>query len=298
MHPIAVLIPAAALAFMPGLWAKKLLKRHNERDLESLPKGRELARLILDENGLQRVRVECTDVGDHYDPQVKAVRLARDKYDRNSLAAVTTAAHEAAHALQDATGYLPFVWRSRLVALARVTGQVGSVLLIAVPTAAMLGRRPIPAEVIIVSLFTMLATGLAAQVAAVPTELDASFRRALPLLRSRFVDEAQARDVREILLATSSTYVAASLLSVLNIWPWLGTPGRGMPITALSDSTTAVARVSLTATDADADGGRRLLQGRGSSGLAVRHRSMLARCVRVVAKPMIRGWFQLSRSLP
>ena len=97
------------------------------------------------------------------------------------------------------------MWRSRLVALARVTGQVRSVLLIAAPTAALLGRRRIPAEVVIVSLFTMLATGLAAQVAAVPTERDASFRRALPLLRRRFVDEAQARDVREILLATSST---------------------------------------------------------------------------------------------
>ena len=291
MHPVVVLIPAAALAFLPGLWARRLLKQHNQVDLEHLPKGRELARQILDEHGLQRVRVECTDVGDHYDPQVKAVRLAWDKYDRNSLAAVTTAAHEVSHALQDASGYLPFVWRIRLVSLARVTGQVGSILLIAAPTVALLGRRPIPGEVVVGALFAMLTTGLAAQLAALPTELDASFRRALPLLRNRIVDEEQARDARDILLATSSTYVAASLLSVLNIWPWLGTPGRGVPVTGLS-------AVSSSTCSAATDGVRRTTLRQRSSGGAGRHPSGLARTVRVVAKPLIKGWLGLSRGLP
>jgi Zn-dependent membrane protease YugP len=267
-----------------------------------LPKGHELARQILDEHGLTRVKVERTDVGDHYDPEAKAVRLARDKYDRNTLAAVTTAAHEAAHAIQDATEYAPFIWRTRLVSLARVTGQVGSVALVAVAATGLIGRRsfpPIPPIVVGISLFAMLATGVAAQLAALPTELDASFRRALPLLRSRYVDDEQARDVHEILLAASSTYVAASLLAVLNIWPWLGVPRVGVPLQETTrrkgDAVSAIPAVPR-------------LHNVGARGSNCPHpqdvivptrrtaspSGLLVKTVRVLSKPLVRLWFQIA----
>ena len=297
MHPVAIVIPVAALAFLPSLWAKQLLKRHNAQGREGLPKARELARQLLDEHGLQRVRVECTDLGDHYDPSAKAVRLARDKYDRNTLTAVTTAAHEVAHALQDAADYPPFVWRTRLVSLARVTGQVGSVLLIGVPAAAFTGRRPIPPALFSVPLFAMLATGLAAQFAAVPTEVDASFRRALPLLREKCIDEEQSRYARDILLATASTYVGASLLSVLHLWPWLGIPRRPFPLQALSalehDSSEARSMPSGTRDSlADAAPGKKPVRVVANRG------GLLAKTVRVLGKPLVRGWFQVSSRLP
>jgi len=294
MHPVAILIPFAVLAFLPELWARQLLKRHNVQLLEGLPTARALARQILDEQGLQRVRVECTDVGDHYDPSAKAVRLARDKYDRNSLAAVTTAAHEVAHALQDAADYPPFVWRTRLVSLARVTGQIGSVLLIGLPAAALIGRRPIPPGLFGVPLFAMLATGLAAQFAAVPTELDASFRRALPLLRKTCVDEEQARYARDILLASSSTYVGASLLSVLHIWPWLGIPRRGLPLNALPvfEKSTLSAIPSRVRTRNTPDSEALRPQPIRAAAKPV---GPLAKAVRLVGKPLVRSWFQVAR---
>jgi Zn-dependent membrane protease YugP len=295
MHPVLVVIPVAALALLPGLWAKRLLQTHGAQTRESLPTGHDLARRLLDDHRLQRIRVEPTDLGDHYDPEAKAVRLARDKYDRNTLAAVTTAAHEVAHALQDDAEYPPFVWRTRLMSLARVTGQVGSVLLIAVPTAALISRRPIPPALVSAPLFIMLATGLAVQLAAVPTELDASFRRALSMLRGTYLDAQQTSDAHKILLATSSTYVAASLLSVLHIWPWLGPPRRGMPIgssASLADGSTAAATA------------RSRIRGNDWHGTSHRQRSIrdvrkprswLAQTVRVLGKPLLRSWLRASR---
>jgi Zn-dependent membrane protease YugP len=217
-----LLVPVAVLVIGPRLWVRQVLKQHNRREDPSFPSGGELAKELLDRHNLQRVRVESSDIGDHYDPKAKAVRLTRDKIERKTLTAMTTAAHEVAHALQDASNYPPFVWRMRLVTLAQTTGQIGSVILIAVPAVALFTRQMVPPVLVGAAAFAMIGTGIAAQLVALPTELDASFGRAMPLLRAGYITEKQAKDARKILVASSLTYVASSLLSVLNIWPWLG----------------------------------------------------------------------------
>ena len=168
------------------------------------------------------MKVERTDIGDHYDPKTKAVRLTRDKFDRKTLTAMTTAAHEVAHAIQDASNYGPFIWRMRLVKLAQAAGQAGTVIIMAVPAAAVFTRHQVPPLLIGSAILAMLGTGIAAQVAALPTELDASFGRAMPMLRDGYISDEQSKNAKEILVASSLTYVVASLLAVLNIWPWLG----------------------------------------------------------------------------
>lgn len=226
MHPLLIVIPAVVLVLAPRLWVKRVLKKHDREEDGFARTSNALARDILDRHGLQAITVERTDIGDHYDPAAKAVRLSRDKFERRSLTAVTTAAHEVAHALQDASGYGPFVWRTRLAKVARVTGEMGTAMLIAVPAAALITRNPIPPIVIGAAALAMLGTGFAAQLVALPTELDASFHRALPLLRDGYIREEQVKATRQILIACSLTYVASSLAEVLGIWHWLR-PGLG-----------------------------------------------------------------------
>ena len=222
MNPVLVLIPAVALVLGPQLWVNHVLKRNNRRDQRRLPTGRELARELLDSHNLYKVRVESTDLGDHYDPQAKAVRLSRDKIDRRTLTAVTTAAHEVGHAIQHATGYAPFVWRTRMARVAQVTGQAGSAMLIAAPIAALVSRdNPIPPILIGVAAFAMLGTGVLAQLSALPTELDASFARALPMLKAGEITRREEKDARTILTACSMTYLASSLAGLLTVWRWL-----------------------------------------------------------------------------
>jgi Zn-dependent membrane protease YugP len=295
MHPVIIMIPAAALVLAPRLWVNHVLKQYNNDD-ESLNRtGAELARELLDWHDLPNVKVELTDLGDHYDPDARAVRLARDKFDHKSLTAMATAAHEVSHALQHAEHYQPFVWRRRLAKAARVTGEAGFVLLLTIPIAAMTDRQPLPPEAIGAAVLAMLGTGMTAQFVAIPSELDASFNRALPLLRDGYIAGEQVRDVRKILVACSLTYIASSLISVLNIWPWFGRrpsvqglltgpqPGvaRSHPVTAgrttarpfspaLSPTTRTLAHQPETSSDT---------------------------LLRLFAKPLIRGWLRLSRSV-
>jgi Zn-dependent membrane protease YugP len=198
------------------------MREHNRKDEDLGGTAAELARELLDWHELQHVKVEITDRGDHYDPEARAVRLNRDKLDRKSLTAYATAAHEVAHAIQHASRYGPFVWRMRLTRAAQVVSKAGIVLLLSVPIARMMGRQPLPPAVVGSTLFTMLGTGVAVQITALPAELDASFGRALPLLRDGYIDDEQVKQVRKVLLACSLTYIASSLVSVLYIWPWLG----------------------------------------------------------------------------
>ncbi len=231
MHPAIILVPVAAMILGPRIWVGRVLRRHNQED-ENLPgNAADQARAWLDSHQLQLVKVELTDRGDHYDPEARAIRLSRDKFDRKSLTAVTTAAHEVSHALQDAEDYAPFVWRTRLAHLAMATSQVGTVVLLAVPAAALFAHRPIPPLLIGSTLLAMLSSGLVLQLASLQTELDASFKRALPMLQDGVVDSRQMTDAKNILIACSLTYVASSLVSVLNIWPWLG---RGGVLSGLS----------------------------------------------------------------
>jgi Zn-dependent membrane protease YugP len=224
MHAVIVLVPILTAAFGPRLWATWLLRRHDGFD-ERLPPAHLLARQLLDRQDLGLVRVELTDLGDHYDPRAKSVRLNRAHFDHRSLTAATTAAHEVGHALQDAADYWPFRLHLRLARASRIAGDIGTVLLIGIPVAAMVAKGPIPAIAVGAAAAGMLGTSLAAQLAALPSELDASFRRALPLLRGH-TDNDGFRDARLILLACSLTYVSSSLNPFLVLWPWIGGPLR------------------------------------------------------------------------
>ncbi len=288
MHPIIIVIPAAALIFGPRLWVRYVLNQHNRKDGEVPVTAGELARQLLDRQQLYSIRVESTDMGDHYDHRAKAVRLNRDKIDRRTLTAVTTAAHEVAHAFQDASGYGPFVWRTRLVKVAQVTMEVGSVMLLAVPVTALATHRPVPPVVVGTAAISVLGAGVATQLAALPSELDASFGRALPMLRDGVISAGQVKDARKIMVACSLTYIASSLAAVLSLWPWLGRAPR-----------TSMSGLGMIALDATADnitGDREPVhcapQRRKRSTRIRNTPGLVEDLVRQVGKPLIRSWFR------
>jgi len=297
MHPaVVILVPIAALVVGPRLWVMRVLKQHNQREQEGFRTGGEMAEELLERHELHAVRVEWTDIGDHYDPATKTVRLTRDKYERKTLTAITTAAHEVAHAVQDASDYGPFLWRMRLVKLAQATGLAGSVILIAAPVTAMLTRYRVSPVFVGAAAMAMLGTGMAAQLAALPTELDASFRRAMPLLRDDYLDEQQSEDAKKILVASSLTYVASSLLTVMNIWPWLGRWGpTRLPVRlSLQNS------LDTHPTQIDDRVKNVVVKQPDRRNLNVKRRAchrnqtgVLPAVVRIISKPIIRSWFCL-----
>jgi Zn-dependent membrane protease YugP len=221
MHIVVALAILLALVIGPGIWVKRVMERYSKPADRYPQTGGESARMLLDSLGLQKIGVETTDSGDHYDPKEKMVRLTASNFDSRSLTAVTIAAHEVGHALQDASGFAPLKIRTQLVKWVSPIEKTGAVLLMATPL--IIGLTRVPAAGLLFFLGGMLTLGsaVAVHLLTLPTEFDASFGRALPLLAEQNilkpVDEPHAR---RLLKAAALTYVSASLMSLLNIARW------------------------------------------------------------------------------
>jgi Zn-dependent membrane protease YugP len=222
MQFLLLAILLLTVVFGPGLWVRRVMARYSDPADRYEGTGGELARHLLDHFGLAGVRVEETGQGDHYDPQEKAVRLTADKYAGRSLTAVTVAAHEVGHALQDAEGYAPLRARTRLVMLSRGAEKVGAGLLLLAPLLGLLTRAPQVTGLMFLGGFLSLGSAALVHLVTLPTEFDASFQRALPMLEDGdYLHRADLPHARRLLKAAALTYVAASLMSLLNIARWL-----------------------------------------------------------------------------
>lgn len=221
MHLVVFALIILTIIFGPGLWVQRVLARYSEPADRYAGTGAQLARFLLNKNGLEDVKVEQTEQGDHYDPDAKAVRLTPDKYEGRSLTAITVAAHEVGHALQDRDGYGPLKFRTRLVKATRYVEKLGAGILMVSPFIGALTRVPMIGVIMFLGGFLTLGSSALIHLVTLPTEFDASFNRALPILEDRnILKEADRGCARRILKAAAYTYVSASLMSLLNIARW------------------------------------------------------------------------------
>lgn len=222
MRSLLFLLILALLMLGPALWVQVALRRHSAQD-PSLPgTGGELAAHLLRFFQLDGVRLELSAIGDHYDPATRTVRLAPANMGGRSLTAVATAAHEVGHALQHAMGYAPLATRTRLARAAVSLQRFATVMFLAAPVILLLARSPSAAALLAaIALGSVLLT-TAIHLVTLPVEFDASFNRALPILRDGgHLREDELRAVRKILLACAMTYVSQSLLALLTLRFWL-----------------------------------------------------------------------------
>jgi uncharacterized protein len=218
-------IPAAllvlALIVAPQLWILSVLRRHSvQRDV--IPwSGAEFARHLLDRMKLAGVRVEETERGDHYHPLAKAVRLKSEHFYGRSLAAIVVAAHEVGHAMQDATGYGPLQTRTQIAGWVDFIHRAGTILVVASPAIAALLRSPIGIGIGIAAGALTSISAVVMHAVTLPVEFDASFNRALVVLRhGRFIPEEEMGAARHILTAAAYTYVAGALIDIINLPRW------------------------------------------------------------------------------
>ncbi|MCP4317190.1 MAG: zinc metallopeptidase [Hyphomicrobiales bacterium] len=215
---IAALLLLMGLAFGPTLWVRHVMGKHAADRIDYPGTGGEFARHLLDHHGLDHVSVEVTPEGDHYDAGAKAVRLSQKLHDGKSVTAVAVAAHEVGHALQDRDGFAPLKWSQRLVTTANLTDRVGSVLIVGLSA---IGGAALSPRFFLFGILAIVLIGLirvAAYLVMLPVELDASFRRAYPIMvQGGYLPQEDLPAVHSVLKAAAYTYVAASLFQVLNL---------------------------------------------------------------------------------
>lgn len=180
--------------------------------------GSQVARMILDRNGLYDVRIEpiAGNLTDHYDPRTKVVRLSRNVYSGNSIAAVSVAAHEVGHAIQHGEGYFPLLIRNNIAPIASIGSRFVWILiflgLIISPFLLELG--------IILYLAVVLF-----QIVTLPVEFNAS-RRALYQLENGIILRDEIEPSKKVLSAAALTYVAATLVAIGQLLRLLALSGR------------------------------------------------------------------------
>ena len=196
------------------------MRKHDAAREDFPGTGGELARHLLDEAGLRTIKVERVVEGDHYSPADKAVRLSARNFDSKSVTAVAVAAHEVCHALQDRDAYAPLILRQKLALTCIAIERAGSMMMMATPLVFALTRSPVVLVAEVVLALGILASTVVIHIFTLPTEYDASFNRALPILKN-YLPAEDMPGARSVLKAAAFTYVASALVSLLDIARWL-----------------------------------------------------------------------------
>ncbi len=206
-----LIIPVLILAF----WAQSRVKgtyRKYAKEPNSLNMtGGQIARRILDRNGLTDVRVMpiAGELTDHYDPRVKEVHLSEHVYSGRSVSSASIAAHEVGHALQHANGYVPLTLRASILPVA----NLGSTAAFPLFLAGLFFRIPMLMDIGII----FFAAALLFHIITLPVEFNASHRAIMELSNGWAVRQDELAGNKKVLNAAALTYVASTLMALVQL---------------------------------------------------------------------------------
>ena len=207
-----------AVIFGPSLWVKLVMSRYSSEKPEMPGTGGELAKHLIKRFSLKDVEVEITELGDHYDPIEKKVRLSREHYESKSLTAVAIAAHEVGHAIQDHQGDKRLATRTKMVPIVNLLARWSVVIISLSPVIGIITRHPIPFSLLLFIGLSGFIARMMMHAVTLPIEFDASFSKALPILREGdYVSQSNEKAVSHVLRAAALTYVSAALDDTLNL---------------------------------------------------------------------------------
>ena len=200
------ILPGLILAFYAQAKISSAYEKYKKIGSSTNLSGAEVAREILDRNGLNYVKINLVNgkLSDHYDPRDKTLNLSRDVYYKNSIASVSIAAHEVGHAIQDSVEYVPLKVRATLVPLANLGTQLSFFLII-------LGFF---FSVFFIKLgIALFFFAVLFQIVTLPVEFNAS-NRAKKELANWIISEEDLIGTREVLNAAALTYVASTIVAI------------------------------------------------------------------------------------
>ena len=219
---LAGMLIVLALIFGPSLWVKFVMSKYSPQLPEISGTGGELAKHLIERFSLKDVKVEITEQGDHYDPIEKKVRLVRENYESKSLTAIAIAAHEVGHAIQDQQGDKRLATRTKMIPIANMVARWSVAIISLSPIIGIITRHPMPFSVLLFLGLSGFVARMIIHAITLPIEFDASFSKALPILREgNYISHTNEKAVSRILNAAALTYVSAALADILNLGRWL-----------------------------------------------------------------------------
>lgn len=203
-----ILIPAIIISFIAQMQISSTYSKYRRVGTRNGYTGQQVARMMLDEAGLYDIQIQIVnqELGDHYSPSERILRLSPDVYNGSSVAAAGIAAHEVGHAIQHKESYKPIVIRNAIVPIVNIGSSFSWIVFF---LGLVLGISKLTTIGII--LFSAV---VVFQLITLPVEFNAS-SRALSILKSRnILYEDEAKGAKKVLKAAAMTYVAAVLHSI------------------------------------------------------------------------------------
>lgn len=224
---IIILIPAMIFAFYAQSKVSGAYRKYSGIANRKGITGRQAARMILDSNCLQHVPVEMVAgrLTDHYDPSKDIMRLSSQVYNGTSIAAVSIAAHESGHAIQDGTSYVFLKFRSAIAPVVNLVSTASWPLLIIGLIIIWQGNRTTGNFIFDLGII-FFAVVVLFHTITLPVELNASSRAIKQLVSLGIIDETEVKGAKKVLSAAAMTYVAALATSIANLIRILMIRGR------------------------------------------------------------------------
>ncbi len=214
-----VMFAGMAISGVVAIWLKRTYSKYSKQRSYSGMSGAQVARAILDRNGLNNVPVEpvAGQLTDHYDPRSKVVRLSEGNFRSDSIAAASVAAHEVGHAIQDASGYVPMKLRSGIVPIVNFSNQLFMPLLFGGFILGGFSGQGGLGQMLVLGAAVVFMAVFAFHVVTLPVEINASTRAYGQLTRYGFLSSTEAAGTKRVLSAAAMTYIAAALTSLLMV---------------------------------------------------------------------------------
>lgn len=208
---IIILIPAIILSLWAQMKVQSNFNRYAKVYSRSGMTGAQVARKLLDANGIHDVGIErvAGSMTDHYHPTKKMLYLSETVYGQSTIAAISVAAHEVGHAIQHSVGYKPLSIRSTLVPLATLGSNASWIILIIGLIFAM--QPLVELGILLFSCVVLF------QLVTLPVEFNASSRALQQVAYYGILSNDELYGGKKVLSAAAWTYVAAAVMSILQL---------------------------------------------------------------------------------
>lgn len=219
-YSLPFLILCIAISLVAEVLVKTAFNKYSAIPASRGMTAADVARLILDRNHLQHIRIEYVSgqLSDHFDPRQNVIRLSESVYHSTSIAAIGVAAHECGHAIQYAEEYKPIVFRNAIVRSTNFCARISYILIFigVLISYASVAFSSVASLIITLGIIAFSATTFF-QLVTLPVEFNAS-RRALAAIEDyRVLTEQEAIGAKKVLSAAAMTYVAALVVSLLQL---------------------------------------------------------------------------------
>lgn len=206
-----VLLVSMALTLGAQFFINSVYQKTKKIRAKNSMSGCDVARKILDSNGLKKVKVQEIEgtLSDHYDPKNKVVSLSTDIYNGSSLASVAVAAHECGHAIQDKVGYSFLRFRHSMIPLVNFASRAGYIIIMISVFTSLLKLLWVGICLELVILLFQMVT--------LPVEFNASNRALKQIVELGIVEKKESFKCKEMLFAAALTYVASVATAILEI---------------------------------------------------------------------------------